>query len=78
MSLRPYFDFDCLEIRMPPKGFNDLSDAYQGGENLQSWYNSEIDKKQYLSDLHFYVKKYINLFKQKEVESLINLIENYE
>jgi hypothetical protein len=78
MSLRPYFDFDCLEIRMPPEGFNDLSDAYQSGEDLKSWYNTETDKKNYLQNLHSYVKKYMNFFKQKEAASLIKLIENYE
>jgi hypothetical protein len=78
MALRPYFDFDSIEIRMPPEGFNDLSDAYQNGHNLESWYNKGIDKKEYLANLHAYVTKYMNFFKQKEAASLIKLIENYE
>jgi hypothetical protein len=78
MALRLYFDFDCIEIKMPPDGYNDLFEAHQAGHNLESWYNKEVDKKEYLESLHSYVKKYMNLFKQKDAASLIKLIENYE
>jgi hypothetical protein len=61
-----------------PDGYNDLFEAHQAGHNLESWYNKEVDKKEYLESLHSYVKKYMNLFKQKDAASLIKLIENYE
>lgn len=78
MMLRPYFDFDSIEIKMPPEGFNDFSEAYQNGYKLEKWYNEEINKSEYLKNLLIYLKKNSKAFKPKEVESLIKLIENYE
>ena len=78
MGLRPYFDFDTIEIRLPPNPHNDFSDAHQAGLNLQDWYNQVVDKPKYIEDLGKYVTKYMTFFKQKEVEALMKTLKNYE
>jgi hypothetical protein len=78
MSLRKYFDFNMLEIRLPPEPYNDFSDAHQNGLNLQNWYNQTTDKDQYINNLKSYVKKYLNFFSQKDVTGLIKILEHHE
>lgn len=78
MALRNYFDFDTLEIKLPPNPYNDFSEAHQNGFNLFDWQNSEVNKKQYIEDLKEYVIKYMTFFKQKDVESLLKTISNHE
>ncbi len=78
MALRKYFDFDTLEIRFPPDQFNDFSEAFQNGKNLQEWYSQDIDRKEYIEDLRKYVTKYMSSFKQEDVESLLKAIANVQ
>lgn len=78
MSLRSYFDFDTLEIKLPPEPYNDFSEAHEAGYNLQDWHSSNLDRKQYLEDLKKYITKYMTFFKQKDVESLLKTISNHE
>lgn len=76
MTLRTYFDFNLLEIKLPPNPHNDFSDAHENGFNLQNWYNTPVDKKEHNEELGKYVSKYMTFFKQKDVESLIKTIKN--
>ena len=78
MALRSYFDYDNLEIKLPPNPHNDLSDAHQNGFNLQTWYNTPTDRSKYESDLKAYVTKYMTFFKQKDVSSLLRIINSHE
>jgi len=78
MSLRTYFDFDSLEIKLPPYPYNDFFEAHQAGINLNDWHDSSLDRKQYMEDLKEYVTKYMTFFKQKDVESLLKTISNHE
>jgi hypothetical protein len=77
MSLRSFFDFEKIEIKMPPYPFNDFSDAHQNGFNLKNWYNNEIDRGAYLNELMEFVVKHKPYFKVKESDSLIKFLENY-
>lgn len=43
LKLSSYFDLDCLSIKNPPKGYNDLGDAYQDGQDLNSWSKKDVD-----------------------------------
>lgn len=78
MCLSYYFDFDQLEIKLPPEEFNDLSDAFESGFELETWYNNKTDKLQQLASLKDYVKDYMSSFKQKDVEKLFKHINSYE
>lgn len=78
MALRQYFDFDVLEIKMPPNKHNDLSKAFEAGEDLRNWYNKKLDRARFLSKVKDYVTTNSSSFKQKDVESLLKTIANYE
>jgi hypothetical protein len=78
MSLSAYFDFDSLEVKLPPHPHNDLSEAYQSGYNLKTWYNTEKNRAEYLKNLHMYIKKNMPSFPKKQAAALLTLIENYE
>jgi hypothetical protein len=78
MALRSYFDFDTLEIKLPPDCYNDFAEAHENNINLKEWNDKTLDRKQYIEDLKQYVTKHMTLFKQKEVESLFKTISNHE
>ncbi len=78
MTLRQYFDFDMLEIKLPPNNHNDFAEAFAAGEDLKSWYNQPIDRAAFLKETREYVTRYMNSFRQKDVESLLKTIANYE
>jgi hypothetical protein len=73
-----YFNFDQIEIRLPPQSYNDFSDAHQDKYNLQSWLNQEIDRKKYIENLKYYVHNHKTIFKQKDVESLMKILNHYD
>lgn len=78
MTLRSYFDFETLEIKLPPNPYNDFSEAHEAGADLNKWHATELDRKLYLEELKQYVTKYMTFFKQKDVESLLKTISNHE
>lgn len=78
LSLIKYFNFDQIEIRLPPQSYNDFSDAHQDKYNLQSWRNQEIDRKKYIENLKYYVHNHKTIFKQKDVESLMKILNHYD
>lgn len=78
MTLRSYFDFDTLEIKLPPYPYNDFSEAHEANFDLLKWQNTDLNRKQYMEDLKEYVTKYMTFFKQKDVESLLKTISNHE
>lgn len=78
MSLRPFFDFDQIQIKLPPHPHNDFSEAFQSGYNLEDWYNSEVDSKTYRNELLEFIQNNKHRFKLKEVQSLIKFLQNYD
>jgi len=78
MSLRNYFDFNTLEIKLPPHPYNDFSEAHQNGCDLKEWYLDTADKSQNEKHLKDYLSKNTTLFKSKEVSSLLKTLENHE
>ena len=73
-----YFNFDQIEISLPPKPYNDFSDAHQDKYDLQSWHKQEIDRKKYIENLKYYIHNNKTVFKQKDVESLMKILKNYD
>jgi hypothetical protein len=78
MSLRKYFDFNLLEIKLPPDEYNDLSDAHENEFSLKNWYNKQQDKQAYLLELKSYIQNNSDSFKSKDVSSLCKLLDEYE
>jgi hypothetical protein len=78
LSLIPYFDFESLEISLPPQPHNDFSDAYISGVDLKKWYNTEIQRHAFIKSLETFIKNNSQFFKPKEVASLNKIIKNYE
>ncbi len=78
MSLRQFFDFDRIEIKLPPYPYNDFSEAFQAGHNLKDWYNQQINQKEYAKELGEFVENNKNKFKPKDANSLLKFLDNYE
>jgi len=55
LNLLPYFDFNCIEINLPPQSHNDFSDAFNSGVDLKKWYNTPVDRSQFIKELITFV-----------------------
>lgn len=78
MALRGYFDFDTIEIKLPPYPYNDFSDAFESGYNLENWYNTPVNRQDYIKSLRDYLETEASDFKPKDVAALLKTINNYE
>ena len=78
LSLIKYFNFNQIEIRLPPNSYNDLSDAHRDNYSLQSWRNQEVNAEEYIKNLKSYIISHKDFFKQKDVESLMKILKNYD
>jgi hypothetical protein len=78
LTLLPYFDFDRLEIKMPPSPHNDLFDAYTSGVDLKNWYNTPVDRTVFIQELKDTVSENQRAFNPKEVKILNKILKNYE
>lgn len=78
LSLLPYFDFDSIEIKLPPDNQNDFFDAFLSGSNLKNWYNTPTDRKLFIKNLKEFTKEHSKLFKPKEISLLNKILNNYD
>lgn len=67
--LAAYFNLGALEIRKPPAGWNDLSKAFEEGENLQEWYNKK-EETDWLKEAYSYAFSNQQHFQTKDLNFL--------
>jgi hypothetical protein len=77
ITLKQYFDFDALEIKFPPKPYNDFSDAHSNNINLKDWYSKELNQEDKLNGIRKMMEKYHNHLKGKAANSFIKFLDNY-
>jgi len=56
LKLSSYFDLDYICIKNPPKGYNDLGDAHQDGQDLKLWSKKEVNLKEQRKFISEFVK----------------------
>jgi hypothetical protein len=78
LSLLPFFDFENIEINLPPNSHNDFSDAYTSGVDLKKWYNSSVDRSLFIQELKSFIDENPQTFKTSETSLLRKILKNYE
>jgi len=76
LNLLPYFDFNCIEINLPPENHNDFSDAFTSGLDLKKWYNTPVDRSQFIKQLVTFVSANKQKFKEKELSALRKVLKS--
>lgn len=76
LNLLPYFDFNCIEINLPPDNHNDFSDAFTSGLDLKKWYNTPVDRSQFIKQLVTFVSANKQKFKEKELSALRKVLKS--
>ena len=76
LNLLPYFDFNCIEIVLPPENHNDFSDAFTSGLDLKKWYNTPVDRSQFIKQLVAFVSANKQKFKEKELSALRKVLKS--
>jgi hypothetical protein len=75
LNLLPYFDFNCIEINLPPENHNDFSDAFTSGLDLKKWYNTPVERSQFIKQLVAFVSANKGKFKEKELSVLRKILK---
>ena len=76
LNLLPYFDFNCIEINLPPESYNDFSDAFNSGVDLKKWYNTPVDRSQFIKELITFVAANKQKFKEKDLSMLRKVLKS--
>lgn len=76
LNLLSYFDFNCIEINLPPENHNDFSDALASGLDLKKWYNTPVDRSQFIKRLVTFVSANKQKFKEKELSALRKVLKS--
>lgn len=76
LNLLPYFDFNCIEINLPPENHNDFSDAFTSGLDLKKWYNTPVDRSKFIKQLVTFVSANKQKFKEKELSALRKVLKS--
>jgi len=76
LNLLPYFDFNCIEINLPPENHNDFSDAFTSGLDLKKWYHTPVDRSQFIKQLVTFVAANKQKFKEKELSTLRKVLKS--
>jgi hypothetical protein len=76
LDLALYFDLDCIEIKPPPSNHNDFFDAYKSGVDLKKWYNTQVQRHDFVKSLEDFAKKNSQCFKPKELAALNKIIDS--
>lgn len=71
-SLSAYFNVSSLEIKLPPKNYNDLSEAFEQGEDLSKWTKEDFNAE-WMNDARAYALNHKNQFNEKDFSFLKEL-----
>jgi hypothetical protein len=74
MKLGDFFNLDQLEIRLPPKPFNDFGKAHEEDYNLKQWQLREINTEEQTNYIFSYVKNHPSLFTKKQVQKVLKIL----
>lgn len=75
LKLSSYFDLDTLIIKNPPKGFNDLSEAHENGQDLVSWSKEMPEAEKQRSFISDFVSKNEMNFSKTHIKKASKLNE---
>jgi hypothetical protein len=68
LKLSAYFDLDSIQIKNPPKGFNDLGEAHESGKSLKDWSNDKVDIKKQRSFISSFVSENYQKFSKSHIK----------
>ena len=74
MRLSDYFNLSQLEIRLPPKPYNDFGKAHEDGYNLQDWKSKTLDSQEQIDYIFSYVKNNQSFFTKKQVKKVLKIL----
>jgi hypothetical protein len=67
ISLSKFFDLDKISIKLPPKPYNDFSDAHKAQYDLKSWHCKIINKEKQIDAIVKFTKDNSTFFDAKEL-----------
>ena len=75
VKLSGYFNLDQLEIKLPPKPYNDFGKAHEDGCSFTDWKSRLIDTEKQQEHIFSYVKNHITMFPKEQANKFLKLNE---